>query len=228
MRVLLAALLALFDFGAVRAAEPLSDLPVHITEPPGGVASAVVVFWSGDAGWSSSMQGIADALADRGYGVAGVSSLRYFWHKQAPEVMAEDSARIASHFAKTWQTDRIVLVGYSFGADVLPFAWPHVPGTIREQTRLISLLSPFKKTEFEISLMGMLGIVRGQHEVEPAIEALPTDLVLCLTGEKETDMACNLGGGYEIASVPGGHSYDRNWALIANIIDNAVKQREEN
>lgn len=226
MRMLLAAVLALFDVGAVRASETLSDLPVHITEPPGGAASAVVVFWSGDGGWSGSMQGIADALVQRGYGVAGVSSLRYFWYKQAPEVMAEDTARIAAHFAKTWQTDRIVLVGYSFGADVLPFAWPYMPEAIRDQTTLMALLSPFKKTEFEISLMGMLGIVRGDHQVEPAIEALPADLVLCLTGEKETDMACSLEGGYEIASVPGGHSYDRNWALIADIIDGAVRQRQ--
>lgn len=226
MRMLLAAVLALFDFGAVRASEPLSDLPVHITEPPGGVATAVVVFWSGDAGWSGSMQGIADALTERGYGVAGVSSLRYFWHKQAPDVMAEDTVRVAVHFAQTWQTERIVLVGYSFGADVLPFAWPHMTESIRDQTALVALLSPFRKTEFEITLMGMLGIVRGEHEVEPAIEALPTDLVLCLTGEEETDMACNLEGGYEIASVPGGHSYDRNWALIADIIDGAVRQRQ--
>ncbi len=225
MRVLLAALLALIDFGAVRASESLSDLPVHITEPPGGQARAVIVFWSGDAGWSGSMQGIADALAERGYGVAGVSSLRYFWYEQAPEAMAEDTARIAAYFAETWQTDRVVLVGYSFGADVLPFSWPQMPETIRDQTTLIALLSPFKKTEFEISLLGMLGIVRGEHEVGPAIEALPTDLVLCLTGEKETDMACNLAGGYEVASVPGGHSYDRNWALIADIIDASVKQR---
>lgn len=225
MRVLLAALLALFDFGAVRAGEPLADLPVHITEPSGGVASAVVVFWSGDGGWSGSMQGIADALAERGYGVAGVSSLRYFWHKQAPEIMAEDTARIAAHFAEIWQANRIVLVGYSFGADVLPFAWPHMPEAIREQTSLVALLSPFRKTEFEITFSGMLGIIRGEHDVEPAIEALPTELVLCLTGEKETDMACNLEGGYEIASVPGGHSYNRNWTLIADIIDASVKQR---
>ena len=156
MKLWLAALLALVDLGAVRASEPLSDLPVHVTEPPGGQARAVIVFWSGDAGWSGSMQGIADALAARGYGVAGVSSLLYFWHRQAPQAMADDTARIAGHFAEAWQTDRIVLVGYSFGADVLPFAWPLMPEQTRAQTVLLALLSPFRKTEFEISLLGML------------------------------------------------------------------------
>ena len=225
MRMLLAALLALVDFGAVRAGSPLADLPIHITEPPAGTAKAVVVLWSGDAGWSGSMQGIADALAARGYGVAGVSSLRYFWYRQAPQTMADDTARIAAHFAEIWQSDRIVVAGYSFGADVLPFAWPLMPDEIRQKTVLLGLLSPFRKTDFEISLLGMLGIIRGAHEVEPAIEALPPELVLCLTGERETDMACSLAGGYEVASVPGGHGYDRNWPLIADIIDAAVTPR---
>lgn len=225
MRMLLAALLAFVDFGAVRAETPLDDLPVHITAPADDSAKAVVILWSGDAGWSGSMQGIADALVERGYGVAGISSLRYFWHRQAPQTMAEDTARIAAHFSGLWKSDRIVVAGYSFGADVLPFAWPLLPDETRQNTALLALLSPFKKTDFEISLLGMLGIIRGSHKVEPAIEALPEDLVLCLTGEKETDMACNLAGGYEVSSVPGGHNYDRNWSLIADIIDGALKQR---
>lgn len=228
MRMLLAAFLALFDYGAVRAEAPLSDLPIHITEPSDGSAKGVVVLWSGDAGWSGSMQGIADALADRGFGVAGVSSLRYFWYRQAPETMASDTARIAAHFSELWNSDEIVVAGYSFGADVLPFAWPLLPEEIRQNTALIALLSPFKKTEFEISLLGMLGIVRGDHAVEPAIEALPADLVLCLTGEEETDMACSLDRGYKRASVPGGHNYDRNWRLIADIIDGAMIRRQPN
>ncbi|MEM6460457.1 MAG: AcvB/VirJ family lysyl-phosphatidylglycerol hydrolase [Pseudomonadota bacterium] len=225
MKRIFAALLALADIGAVQAAESLSDLPVHITEPADGGARAVVVLWSGDMGWSGTMQGIADALADRGFGVAGVSSLRYFWHEQAPQTMAEDTARIAAHFADVWNSDRIVVAGYSFGANTIPFAWPLMPEQIRESTTLMALLSPFKKTDFEISFLGMLGMVRGSHEVEPAIEALPFERVLCLSGDEEKDMACNLDGGYEVSSVPGGHNYDRNWLLIADIIDGAFRQR---
>ncbi|MCP4315705.1 MAG: hypothetical protein GY789_06705 [Hyphomicrobiales bacterium] len=225
MRTLFAGVFAIACIDVARADTPLSDLPVHVTEPADGSARAVVVLWSGDAGWSGSMQGIADALADRGYGVAGVSSLRYFWYEQAPQTMADDTARIAAHFVEHWSVDRIVVAGYSFGADTLPFAWPLLPEETRGNIALVALMSPFRKTEFEISLLGMLGIIRGKNDVEAAIEALPAHRVLCLTGSEETDMGCSLSSGYEVATVPGGHNYDKNWPLIADVLDGALKQR---
>ncbi|WP_419909760.1 AcvB/VirJ family lysyl-phosphatidylglycerol hydrolase [Hoeflea sp.] len=225
MRALLLAMLVALGLAPAHAGHPFSDLPVHVTEPRGGAIKAVIILWSGDGGWTGTMQNIADALADRGYGVVGISALRYFWSEKAPKTMAKDTDRLVFHFTERWQTNKVVLAGYSFGADTLPFAWPAMNAETQDVTALIALLSPFKRTEFEVSIRGMLGIVHGKHEVVPAIEALPQDRVLCLTGDKETDMACSLTAGYEVASVPGGHNYDRNWLLIADIVNAAFDRR---
>lgn len=225
MRALAAVLLAFVLVSVSLAQTGVDDLPAHITEPASGKARATVVLWSGDGGWSATMQGMADALAQRDYGVVGVSSLRYFWYEQAPETMAMDTERLLRHFSNRWQTENVIIAGYSFGADTVPFAWPVMSAEARDRTVLIALLSPFLKTEFEISLLGMVGIIRGSHDVAAAIETLPSQKVLCLTGERETDMACALSGGYAVATVPGGHNYNRNWTLIADIIDAEVTQR---
>ncbi|MEX3007088.1 AcvB/VirJ family lysyl-phosphatidylglycerol hydrolase [Hoeflea sp. TYP-13] len=225
MRGLLAVFFFVAGFATAIAEPAVDDLPVHVTEPAREQIKAVVILWSGDGGWSGSMQGIADALAERGYGVAGISSLRYFWYEQAPETMAEDTDRLVAYFSRLWKSNDVIIAGYSFGADTIPFAWPVLADDTRSKTALIALMSPFKKTEFEISLLGMLGIIRGSHDVASAIGALPADRVLCLTGDEETDMACDISGGYEMSSVPGGHSYDRNWQLIADILDGAFEKR---
>nr|WP_276562476.1 AcvB/VirJ family lysyl-phosphatidylglycerol hydrolase [Hoeflea prorocentri] len=203
----------------------IDDLPVHVTQPSSGRAKATVVLWSGDGGWSATMQGMADALAQRDYGVVGVSSLRYFWYEQAPQTMAVDTERLLQHFATQWQTEDLIIAGYSFGADTVPFAWPLMSADTRNRIVLIALLSPFLKTEFEISLLGMFGIICGSHGVAAAIDELPSEKVLCLTGNKETDMACGVAAGVAVTGVPGGHTYDRNWTLIADIIDAEVRQR---
>ncbi|MEP3274942.1 MAG: AcvB/VirJ family lysyl-phosphatidylglycerol hydrolase [Stappiaceae bacterium] len=206
---------------------PFPDLPVHITEPGSAQAKGVVIFWSGDAGWSGSMQGIADALAKRGYGVVGLSSLSYFWYEQAPETMATDTERLVGHYSDSWKSDTVILLGYSFGADTLPFAWPHLSEATKEKTRLIGLLSPFKKTEFEVTIQGMLGIIRGDHDVVAAIDKLPAAQTFCLTGKQETDMACNTDDGYETVFVAGGHGYDQDWNRIAALLDTAVDARSD-
>ncbi len=220
MRTVLTVLLLLLGVGRVSADTPVDDLPLTVTEPKGAV-QGLVILWSGDAGWSGTMQGIADALAERGYGVVGVSSLRYFWHEQAPEVMAADNDRLVARFTELWQTETVILAGYSFGADTLPFAWPLMDDSVRGRVDLIALMSPFRKTEFSISLLGMIGVVRGSHDVAAAIADLPQQQLVCIIGEEETDMACEPSAEYRFHTIPGGHRY-RDFGLVADLVVGAL------
>lgn len=220
MRALLAVLMLSLGIGRT-AAEPLLDeLPLHITEPSGS-ARGLVIFWSGDAGWTGNMQGLADAFALRGFGVVGVSSLRYFWRERTPAAMAADIDHLITHFRQRWRAETTVLLGLSFGADMLPFAWPLMDEAERQQTDLIALLSPFPKTEFRVSFRGMLGIVHGPHDVMAAIAALPADRVVCILGERERDMACSPDGHYRFHTVPGGHRYT-DLDLVADLVTGAL------
>ena len=215
-------LMLLVGIGRVAADTPLSELPLHVTDPV-GETKGMVVLWSGDGGWSGTMRAIADALAERGFGVVGVNSLRYFWHEQAPEIMAVDNDRLVDHFAERWQTDTVILAGYSFGADMLPFSWPLTRQDTRDRANLIALLSPFPKAEFQITFLAMVGIIRGQHDVSAAIAALPPERVLCIAGEQETDVACAPSQAYDFVTVPGGHRYQGNMALVADHIIGALQ-----
>lgn len=221
MRALLTVLALLLGIGRVPADTAFSDLPLNVTEP-NGAAQGMVILWSGDAGWSGTMQAIADALAARGYGVVGISSLRYFWHEQAPQIMAADNDRLVAHYAALWRTDTVILAGYSFGADMLPFSWPLMAEKTRKAASLIGLLSPFPKTDFKVTFLGMLGIIRGSQDVSAAIAALPADRVYCLIGEEEEDMACAPSSDYNFETVPGGHRYNGDADLVADRLIGAL------
>lgn len=221
MRALLTVLALLLGIGRVPADTAFSDLPLNVTEP-NGATQGMVILWSGDAGWSGTMQAIADALAGRGFGVVGISSLRYFWHEQAPQIMAADNDRLVAHYAALWRTDTVILAGYSFGADMLPFSWPLMAEKTRKATSLIGLLSPFPKTDFKVTFLGMLGIIRGSQDVSAAIAALPADRVYCLIGEEEEDMACAPSSDYIFETVPGGHRYNGDADLVADRLIGAL------
>ena len=220
MRALLTVVLLALGIGRVPAAASLEDLPLHVTEPEGPV-HGLLVFWSGDTGWTGSMQGFADAFAARGYAVVGVSALRYFWSGKPPQTLAADNDRMVAHFRARWRPDTVILLGYSLGADTLPFAWPLMDGETRRDTDLIALLSPFPRTTFHVTLLGMLGMVYGTRDVTSAIEALPADRVVCILGERERDMACKATDAYRFHTVPGGHRY-RDFDLVADLVIGAL------
>ena len=52
----------------------------------------------------------------------------------------------------------VMLIGYSFGADVLPFAFPLLPKPLQDRTKVLGLLAPGLTTSFQVTVEGWLGI----------------------------------------------------------------------
>jgi type IV secretory pathway VirJ component len=87
-----------------------------------------VVFLSSDMGLNVGMGGqIADRIAADGLPVVGVNSLTYFRHQRTPgeaTALIEDAMRRA--LARPG-VDSLVLIGQSFGADMLQASFPDLP-----------------------------------------------------------------------------------------------------
>ena len=80
----------------------------------------------------------------------GLNSLKYFWKQRTPEEAARDVARILRHYLSAWNKQRVLLVGYSFGADVLPFVVNRLPPDLRARVASVSLLGIDSNAAFEV------------------------------------------------------------------------------
>jgi len=198
-------------FGAL----PALDLP-STTAP-----RAVAIFVSGDGGWRDLDKTMGEWLSTQGIHVVGVDALHYFWSKRSPEELAGDIASLV-HDADPADSLPVVLAGYSFGADTLPFAFPYLPAPIRERTRLIALLGPGKTTSFQVTISGWLGVDESGHDVPGAIAALPPDLVLCFYGKADGENGCNDPRlkGVSLVETDGGHHFDGDYIGLARKILN--------
>lgn len=203
--------------------EGLSDLPL-VELPATGEPRAVMILISGDGGWRDIDKEIGEYLSKQGVAVVGVDSLRYFWSRKDAGQIATDLDRIAAHYASKWNNSRIALGGYSFGADVLPIAWPKLSRETRDRTVLIALLGLEPTIDLEISVSGFLGLASDRDvDVRPHLSALPRERTLCFYGadeKKDGDTAClakELAGASQIER-PGGHHFDGDYEAIAKII----------
>jgi type IV secretory pathway VirJ component len=212
------------------AAPPgLGDLPVtvHLDDraPPG---DTVAVFLSGDGGWARFDAEVADRLAAAGLPVVGVSALRYLWRERPPPRLAADMARLAEGWGAALGRRRVVLIGYSLGANVTPFYAPLLPPALRERLAGIVLLAPEARTGFEFHPGGWLGLEGGDHDVGRAIAAsgVPT---LCLHGTEEGGSPCASAPAAAARAVafPGGHDLGGDWdGVAAAILAFATGQRD--
>lgn len=171
------------------ATTSFSDLP--LLEQPvraGCTRPAVLAFLlSGDGGWAGIDRKVAAAFVQRGIPVVSLDSLRYFWHERTPEEAAHDVGAILTHYLEAWHCRQVVLVGYSFGADVLPFVVNRLPPQVAAQVASLALLEPSQSATFEIHISNWLpGVLTPGLPLQPELARLHVPL-LCLHGAGSID-----------------------------------------
>lgn len=197
----------------------LADLPlIEVKAQKPGDAFAVLV--SGDGGWAGLDQNVAAALAARGVPVVGLDSLRYFWTRRTPSGVASDLDRILRYYAAHWKRSRVVLIGYSQGADVLPFALNRLPLATRPLVVQTVLMGLGQKASFEFHVGNWLGDDPDAVAIAPEARRLNGAQTLCIYGSDETDSLCPKlpGSSVHAQMLPGGHHFDGAYDELAALI----------
>lgn len=189
------------------------------------------VMLSGDGGWASLDRAVSDALAAQGVSVVGWDSLGYFWTAHEPDPAAADLVRVLRHYLARWRKERVLLIGYSFGADVLPFLASRLPPDLSERVDLVALLGAGQTATFEFHLSDWLG-GGPRSDGLPVREALAQGTwprLLCIYGDRETDSICpSLSGPRVIVEqVPGDHHFNADYAGLAERILKALGKRPD-
>jgi type IV secretory pathway VirJ component len=136
-------------------------------------------------------RGLAREFAAHGIPVVGLNSLRYFWTARTPDETANDVASILRYGLQRWHKTRIVLVGYSFGADVLPFVVTRLPEDLRAKVGLVAFLGLSSEADFQFHVGSWMGVSSGRSlPVRPEVEKLRGVPMLCFYGRKESDALC--------------------------------------
>jgi type IV secretory pathway VirJ component len=208
--------------------DDVSDLPL-IELPaahPNGLMAIVI---SGDGGWRDLDKTIAQALQKDGVSVIGWDSLRYFWSEKPPAQTSRDLARVMQTYGTRWNAQHIALVGYSFGADVMPFAYNRLPAALRAKVSLIALLGFAPDADFQIRVGGWLGMPASDKalKVQPELTRVPPSIVQCFYGENEKDTLCPAltKTGVEVIRTSGDHHFGGDYNSLEKRILNAFRKQ---
>jgi type IV secretory pathway VirJ component len=207
---------------AAGAATPVADLPlveVPAAEPAGDLLAVVI---SGDGGWASLDREVAGVLAARGVPVVGLDSLQYFWTRRTPDEAGAALERLLDHYLAAWRKRSVILIGYSRGANVLPFMASRLPTRLRRSVVLIALLGPGRTAELEFHVADWV-VDRdrpGAQPLLPEVAKLRGTKLLCVYGaEEEASLCPTLPEGTAVLDRrPGAHHFGGDYAALAEKI----------
>jgi type IV secretory pathway VirJ component len=202
----------------------LADLPLVEVPAAAGHGDLFAVLLSGDGGWAGLDKDVAAALAAQGISVVGLDSLRYFWTARTPDSLAADLDRVLRYYTATWHKSHAVLIGYSQGADVLPFAVNRLPAASRSFVDRTVMMGLGENASFEFHFTNWLGTDSGLP-ILPEVARLEAGKTLCFYGKDEGDSLCPKvpAGHVQAVQLPGGHHFDGAYDSLARRITSGLK-----
>lgn len=208
--------------------EPL-NLPLTVMPVDKPALDTMAVVYSGDGGWRDIDSEIGKALQQENIPVVGFDALRYFWNERQPQEVADDLAKVMGHYQKAWKIKHVLLIGYSFGADILPNTFNLLPAADQANVSQITLLGLSHQRDYVIHVDGWLGMSSGSKD-DPSddIAKIPGHLIQCIYGADDDDDACHAlpkDKGYELLELEGGHHFDGDYADLTKKITTSLKTR---
>jgi type IV secretory pathway VirJ component len=214
----------LFLAGCTRPADGDGSMPV-IVLPAAATQDTLVVLYSGDGGWAAIDRQIAAGLNGVGLPVIGVNSRAYFWSQRSPAGSARDLAAAIERYGSAFGVHRVILVGYSFGADALPVIVPNLPPATRSRVRLLALASVAGKGELKFHFADWFNRTHANaYPVQPALAALRGLPMVCIYGARDRHDACHTFPRDLISQVrlPGDHHFDKAYGKVVGAILSAA------
>jgi type IV secretory pathway VirJ component len=195
-----------------------------------GPERPAIVMLSGDMGDKVGMTPqVAARLNARGYAVVTVNSLAFFSPRRTA---AEAAALIAGAMRRAesiGRTGKVVLVGQSFGADMLHAGLAETPASTRSRIGAVVLVVPGHDIIFRASPIELAGLETPDALALPTGSRLTWAPVTCIWGVKEDDSLCPELDMPNVRKVPlpGGHRLDFDAAALTAAILPAIEHSEE-
>jgi len=205
----------------------ISGLPVNTVTAVADSSKPFILYITGDGGWNDFSRSLSQEFAKKGYPVVALNAKKYFWDKKTAQQTATDVTRLITAYQRFWKKRKVILLGYSFGADVMPFVYNNLGKDLASQVININLLSPSAKTDFEIHIMVMLGGSSGDESVTAAINKISGKPISLIFGENEDEFPIKelTIKNYVSVKLTGGHHYDGD---EANVVNAVLKQVPKN
>lgn len=186
---------------------------------------AFAVILTGDGGWRRIDDQIARHLH---MPVAGFLVPAYYREMRTPDESACALEKTIRTYQAKWKRDRVILIGYSRGADVLPFMINRLSADVRACIDEIALLGlePYIDFRYHPSWVPFVHWHEPQFPVLPETQKLRGMNVLCVYGEEEKDSLCPaLSSWATVVREPGSHHFGGNYRAIAKAIISQAARR---
>jgi len=131
--------------------KPSKNLPTIESHSP-GQCEYYVILLTGNGGWRNLVQSVTHYLNFKNVSVLAINTKKYLWSEKNPAQIGCDLESLMDRCTCKWGQKKVVFMGYSMGAEVLPFAFDCMKDNYRDEITDLILIGPWQKVTFKVKL----------------------------------------------------------------------------
>jgi type IV secretory pathway VirJ component len=197
----------------------LSDLPLLQYKATNNSKDYFVILFPGDGGWRDVIGYISNDLANHGINVVGFNTIPYFNRTREPKEIAKDIQRVITNFSAIWHKDSVIIGGYSFGAEIMPFVYNQLDSACKKKVIKIIMLGPSNLADFKVSPIYYYDKKKGKSVIKE-METISPDkfIVFCDKYKESICKSLPSSAPYKVIKVPYGHLFIGHFSDVSTIM----------
>jgi type IV secretory pathway VirJ component len=197
---------------------PTSKIPLIESKSP-GKSRFYIIFLTGNGGWRDLAKYVTSYLNSKNVSVLTINIKKYLLSEKKPAQIACDLEMLVDRYDIKWGEDRVVFIGYSMGAEVLPFAVNRMEDKYINKLEDLILIGPWQKATFKVKLADYFFEIEKGEDIYEELQKmkLKKSYVICDDNEYSICLK-DLQGVIDHEQMGGGHHFGGDYGSLAKMI----------
>jgi len=131
--------------------DDLTNIPLLLFENDKLKKDYFIILFPGDGGWRDFTDSLARIISSKGINVIGFNTIPYFDSLRSPGKIAKDVGRVIRNFSHALNKKHVILGGYSFSAEILPFVYNNLDTAYKNKVSEVFMIAPSTEADFKVS-----------------------------------------------------------------------------
>jgi type IV secretory pathway VirJ component len=198
--------------------QPTVKLPI-IESKANGNNDFYIIFLTGNGGWRDLAKSVTHYLNSKKISVLAINTKKYLWSLKEPAQIACDLETLIDRYNIKWGQKKVVFIGYSMGAEVLPFAVNCMEDKYIHDLNDIILIGPWQKATFKVNLLDYFIEVNKGDDIYSELIKMKTKMAYVICDDNKISICHkDLEKVVDHDLLEGGHHFGGNYDALSRLI----------
>lgn len=197
---------------------PTKHLPIIESRSAANLDYYVILF-TGNGGWRKLVQAITLYLNQKNVSVLAINTKKYLLSKKYPNQICCDIETLIDRYNSKWKRKKVIIIGYSMGAEILPFAINCMEDKYKQKINDLILIGPGQKATFKVKLRDYYWELNKGEDIYPELQKMNKEKTYVICDDNKFSICHkNLDGVVDHDFLGGGHHFGGDYNKLSRLV----------